>query len=210
MYFNVLEEELLKYSQKKGSYFLVEYERHDLRLIPGCIEVYGRISTEALCGSSFPLMTSGWYTVQLSLRVHWLYPPKSWKQYVLVQGQLDSLTVSLSINVLCFWKHTMRLHTMSGLSQKLINFVPVLIFATIFVLWMDEYNFILSSLYSLKIVTRMDWVSFSLLVTVFVMSSHRPLMLDMFSFSLHILIPITKIIMREENVIKLIHSHNRL
>lgn len=70
MYFKVLEEELLKYSQKKGSYFLVEYERHDLRLIPGCIEVYGRISTEALCGSSFPLMTSGWYTVQLSLRVH--------------------------------------------------------------------------------------------------------------------------------------------
>lgn len=75
---------------------------------------------------------------------------------------------------------------------------------------MDKYNFTLSSPYSLKIVTRMDWVSFSLLVTVFVMSSHRPLMLDMFSFSLRILIPITKIIMREENVIKLIHSYNRL
>jgi len=53
-------------------------------------------------------------------------------------------------------------------------------------------------------------MSFSLLVTVFVMSSHRPLMLGMFSFSLQILILITKIIMREENVIKLIHSHNRL
>lgn len=98
---------------------------------------------------------------------------------------------------------------MSRLSLKLSNFVLILVFSTIFVVRIDECNFTRSSLYSLKIVTRMDWVFFYTLLAAFVMSSYRPLRPDMFSFSLYILILIIKIT-KEENVIKLIHSHNSL
>lgn len=57
--FNVLgpEEEPLQYSHKKGSYFLDEFL--------AVLKYYARIFTEALCGSHFPLMISGCFTVRL-------------------------------------------------------------------------------------------------------------------------------------------------
>lgn len=71
-------------------------------------------------------------------------------------------------------KNTVSLSTISRLSGDLINFALIPIFSTIFVFRVDKCSVTLGSLGNLKIVTRMDWVPFSLLVTIFVMSSHRP------------------------------------
>lgn len=70
-------------------------------------------------------------------------------------------------------KNTISLSTILRLSGELINFALIPIFSTIFVFKVDKCSVTLGSLGNLKIVTRMDWVPFSL-VTIFVMSSHRP------------------------------------
>lgn len=112
---------MLQCSYKKVSYFPDCYEKRNLGLIPSCIEVFGKTSTEALCGSHFPFMIPGSCIVQIWLRVHWLYLPQ---QGCILESCMFRVgpTVTFSINLLYFLKHIMKFDLMSKLWEKLIFF----------------------------------------------------------------------------------------